>query len=98
VKDPAPYNGHTDMRKNSRKAEVTKGTTVLNEEKVLKIQILRFWTLSIVLFISKTSSCLYFKTQCFGDWLYLCLQVKPTQFGPLDRVSLYLRTPVAAPR
>jgi hypothetical protein len=34
----------------------------------IPVQILRFWTLSIVLSLSKTSSCLSFKTQHFGDW------------------------------
>jgi hypothetical protein len=28
----------------------------------------------------------------------LSLQVKPTQLGPIDRASPYLRTPVPAPR
>jgi hypothetical protein len=32
-------------------------------------QILRFWTLSIVLSLSKTQPCLFFKTQRFGDWI-----------------------------
>jgi hypothetical protein len=32
-------------------------------------QILCFWTLSIVLSSSKTPSCLFFKTQRFGDWI-----------------------------
>jgi hypothetical protein len=32
------------------------------------LQILCLWTLSIVLFLSKTPSCLCFKTQRFGDW------------------------------
>jgi hypothetical protein len=35
-----------------------------NSKTVLLVQILCFWTLSIVLFLSKTLSCLYFKTQC----------------------------------
>jgi hypothetical protein len=29
---------------------------------------------------------------------YLRLQVKPTQLGPIDRASPYLRTPVSAPK
>jgi hypothetical protein len=28
----------------------------------------------------------------------LCFQVKPTQLGPIDRASPYLRTPVPAPK
>jgi hypothetical protein len=32
------------------------------------IQILCFWTLSIVLFLSKTPSYFYLKTQRFEDW------------------------------
>jgi hypothetical protein len=33
------------------------------------VQILHFWTLSIVLSLSKLSFCLSFKTQRFGDWI-----------------------------
>jgi hypothetical protein len=33
------------------------------------LQLLRSRTLSIVSYMSKMSSCLYFKTQCFGDWI-----------------------------
>jgi hypothetical protein len=33
------------------------------------VQVLRFWTLSSVLFLSETRSCLFFKTQCLGDWM-----------------------------
>jgi hypothetical protein len=43
------------------------------------VQILCFWTLSVVLFLSKTPPCLYFKTQRFGCLFCLLLQVKPTQ-------------------
>jgi hypothetical protein len=35
----------------------------------MSVRILRFWTLSIDLFISKTPSCLYFKTRRFGYWI-----------------------------
>jgi hypothetical protein len=31
------------------------------------VKLLCFWTLFIVLFLSETPSCLYFKTQRFGD-------------------------------
>jgi hypothetical protein len=37
------------------------------------VQILRFWTLSIILSLSKTSSCLSSKRQRFGDWILLKL-------------------------
>jgi hypothetical protein len=37
----------------------------------------------LVLSLSKTSSCLCFKTQRFGDGFCLRLQVKPTQLGPI---------------
>jgi hypothetical protein len=33
------------------------------------VQILCFWTLCIVLFLSKTPSCLCLRTQRFGDWI-----------------------------
>jgi hypothetical protein len=40
----------------------------------------------------KTPSCLFFKIQRFGDWiLSLFIQVKPTQLGPIDTASPYLR-------
>jgi hypothetical protein len=45
----------------------------------------RFWTLSIVLFL--------LKTQPFGNWIFLRLQVIPSQLGPIDRASPYFRTP-----
>jgi hypothetical protein len=53
-------------------------------------EVLRFWTLSIVLFVSETQFRLYFKTQRFGDWILPQLHVKP-QLGPIDRASPYLR-------
>jgi hypothetical protein len=45
------------------------------------VQILRFWTLSIVLSLSKTPSCLYFKTQRFGDWILSPSLVKTYSVG-----------------
>jgi hypothetical protein len=33
------------------------------------VQILCFWTVSIVLSSSKKPSCLFFRTQRFGDWI-----------------------------
>jgi hypothetical protein len=44
--------------------------------------ILRFWTLSIVLSLSKTPSCLFFKTQCFGDWILSPFSGKTYSVGP----------------
>jgi hypothetical protein len=52
------------------------------------------------------SSCLYLKIVLFifqkhnvsETRFCLHLQVKPTQLGPIDRASPYLRTPVPAPR
>jgi hypothetical protein len=44
--------------------------------------ILRFWTLSIILFLSKTPSCLYFKTQHFGDWILSPSSGKTYSVGP----------------
>jgi hypothetical protein len=43
------------------------------------VQLLRSRTLSIVSSLSKMSSCLYFKTQRFGDWI-----LSPTS-GPVWR-------------
>jgi hypothetical protein len=50
------------------------------------IHLLCFWTLSIILFL--------FKTHNVSDIGFcLGLQVEPTQLGPTDRDSPYLRTP-----
>jgi hypothetical protein len=38
-------------------------------------------TISIVLFLSKTPSSFYLKTQRFWDWIILRLQAKPTQWA-----------------
>jgi hypothetical protein len=45
--------------------------------------IIFFWTLSIALFL--------FKTQRYGDWFYLRLQVEPAQLGPNDKTTPYIR-------
>jgi hypothetical protein len=63
-----------------------------------RAQILRFWTLSIVLLLSRTPSCLFYKHNVSGTGLYLRFQVRPTQLGPVDRASPYLRTSVPIPR
>jgi hypothetical protein len=63
-----------------------------------KVKILCFWTLAIVL------SCLNHRPLYISNHdvsetgLSLRLQVKPTQLGPIDRASLYFRTPVPASR
>jgi hypothetical protein len=62
------------------------------------IQILCFWTLSIVLSLSKNTVLFIFQNTTFQTGFHLCLQVKPTQLGPIDRDSPYLRTPVPDPR
>jgi hypothetical protein len=46
------------------------------------IQILCFWTLSIVLFFFKTPSCFYLKTQHFGDWILSQSSDKTYSVGP----------------
>jgi hypothetical protein len=54
-------------------------------------KILCFWTLSIVLFLPKTLSCFYLKTQRFGDWILCPSSMKPTQLGSFDRASPHLQ-------
>jgi hypothetical protein len=44
----------------------------------------------------KTPSCLFFKIR-FGDWILSPSLLRPTQLGPIDIASPYLRTPVPAP-
>jgi hypothetical protein len=52
-----------------------------------------WWYISTnIMFISKTSSCLCFKTQRSETGFCLRLQVKPTKFGSIDRASHYLRS------
>jgi hypothetical protein len=55
-------------------------------------QILYFWRLSIILFYLKK------KHNVSETWFCLRLREKPTQLGPIDRASPYLRTPVLTPR
>jgi hypothetical protein len=50
------------------------------------IQLLCFWTVSIVLF-------LYLKHNVSETGFCLLLQVAPTELGPTDRASPYFRTP-----
>jgi hypothetical protein len=62
------------------------------------VQILCFWTLSMVLSLSKNRPVYFWKHNVSKTGFCLRLQVKPTQLGPIDRASPYLRTPVPAPR
>jgi hypothetical protein len=62
------------------------------------VQILRFWTLSIGMSLSKNRPVYFSKHNVLETEFCLCLQVKPTQLGPTDRASPYLWTPVPAPR
>jgi hypothetical protein len=57
-------------------------------------KLLCFWTLSIVLFLSKNTVLFIFQNTTFWRLDSVCLQVKPTQLGPIDRDCPYLQTPV----
>jgi hypothetical protein len=46
------------------------------------VQILCFWISSIILVLSKTPSCLYFKTQHFRDWIRSPSSGKTYSVGP----------------
>jgi hypothetical protein len=60
---------------------------------IYRVQILFCWTLSIVLHLSKNTVVFSFQnTTLFEAGFCLRHQVKPTQLGPIDRVSPYLRT------
>jgi hypothetical protein len=72
--------------------------TVLLVEIKSQVKLLCFWTLSIVLSLSKNRPVYFSKHNVSETGFFLRLQVKPTQFGPIDRASAYLRTPVPAPR
>jgi hypothetical protein len=56
------------------------------------VQILCFWTLSIILFLSKSPSCFYLKTYVSETGFCLHLQVKPIQLVPIHRANPYLWT------
>jgi hypothetical protein len=58
------------------------------------VQILCFWTLSIVLSLSKKRPDYFSKHNVSETGFCLRLQVKPTQLGPIDRASPYLRTSI----
>jgi hypothetical protein len=40
-----------------------------SRQSTTEVQMLRFWTSSIVLSLSKTPSCIFSRTQRFGDWI-----------------------------
>jgi hypothetical protein len=46
------------------------------------VQALYFWTISIVLFLSKTPFSLCFQTQRFGDWILFPSSAKTYLVGP----------------
>jgi hypothetical protein len=51
-------------------------------------QLLCFWTLSSILFLFKTTQNIFDTEFCL---CLHCLQVEPTQLGPIDRASPNLR-------
>jgi hypothetical protein len=55
------------------------------------VQVWCFWTLPIVLYLSKTPSCLYFKTK-FRRLDSVSVFRRPTQLSPIDRASPCLRS------
>jgi hypothetical protein len=65
---------------------------------MLLLQVLCFWTFFIVLSLSKNRPVYFSKHNVSDTGICLRLQVKPTQLGPINRASPYLRTPVPAPR
>jgi hypothetical protein len=60
-------------------------------------EILYFWTLPIVLILSKTLSHLYLKHNVSETGFCIHFQAKPTQLGPVDRASPYFQTPLPTP-
>jgi hypothetical protein len=52
-----------------------------------KVQILYFWTLSIIFSLSKNRSLYFSKHDVSETGFCLRLQVKPTQLGPIERAS-----------
>jgi hypothetical protein len=54
-----------------------------------------FLDISIVLSLFKNSPVYFSKYNVSATGFYLRLQVKPTQLGPIDRASPYLRNPVS---
>jgi hypothetical protein len=58
----------------------------------VRVQILRCWTLSSFRLYLKHRSVYFSKHAVSENGFCLRLQVKPTQMGPIDRASPYLRT------
>jgi hypothetical protein len=58
---------------------------------VQNVQLLCFWTLSIVLCLSKKSPVYFSKHNVSETGYCLRLQVKLTHLGPIDRASPYLQ-------
>jgi hypothetical protein len=56
------------------------------------VQTLCFWTLSIVLSLSKNAVLFILQNNVSEPGFFLRLQVKPTQLGPIDRARFYLKT------
>jgi hypothetical protein len=65
---------------------------------IVTLFILCFWTLSIVLSLSKNHPVYFSRHNVLETGFCLCLQVKPTQLGPIDRASPHLWTSVPASR
>jgi hypothetical protein len=61
-------------------------------QSVIFLQVLCFWTLSIILSLSKNRPVYFSKYSVSVSAFYLLLQVKPTQLGPIDRANPYLRS------
>jgi hypothetical protein len=55
-----------------------------------------FWTLSIILFLSKITVMFIFQNSVLETGFYLWFLVKPTQLDPISRASRYLWTPIPA--
>jgi hypothetical protein len=68
---------------------------VFFHKQYLSVQILRFWTLAIVLIVCLKHRPVFIqKHNVSKTGFCLRLQVTPTQIGPIDRASPYLRTPI----
>jgi hypothetical protein len=61
-------------------------TLEIDGQTIFLLQLLCFWTLSVVLFLFKTHNV-------SESGFYLRLQVEPNQLGPIGIASPYLRTP-----
>jgi hypothetical protein len=73
---------------------LTQDTSTISIYKIYKfvmIQILCFWTLSIILSLSRNTVVFIFQNNVSETGFCLRLQVKPTQLGPIDRASPEIR-------